>query len=89
MPYRKVVLMNRIAETVANFLGSTPVVVGFGLWTLAHAFLSQDYVSTISDLAILVGLLILRAESVQAERTERNVKQDVRLSKEVLKRIKK
>lgn len=77
--------MNRIAERIAAFLGSAPVVLGFGLWTVYHAVTIKDYVTTISDTAILIGLLILRAETVQSERTEKAVKQDLKKSDEQMK----
>lgn len=77
--------MNKAAEKIAAFLGSAPVIIGFGLWTLAHAFLSQDYVSTVSDLAIEIGFLILRAEIVQGDRLERYIKEATRASKKDLK----
>lgn len=66
--------MDRIAEKIAEILGSAWVIGGFGVWMVVHAFISRDYVSTISDLAIEVGLLILRAENVQAKRMERDIK---------------
>lgn len=77
--------MNKAAERIASILGSAPVVLAFGLWTVYHAVTIQDYVTTISDTAILIGLLILRAETVQSERTEEAVKQDLRKSDEQMK----
>lgn len=77
--------MNKAAEKIAAFLGSAPVIIGFGVWTIAHAFISQDYVSTISDLAIEIGFLILRAEIVQSERLERYIREAARASKKDLK----
>lgn len=67
--------MNKAAEKIATILGSAYVIGGFGLWVIVHAFLSQDYVTTISDLAIEIGFLILRAETVQGQRVERSIKQ--------------
>lgn len=80
--------MDNIAQKIADVLGSAPIVICFGLWTIYHASTTLDYVTAISDTAILIGLLILRAETVQAKRMENDVKRDVRLSRQVLKEIK-
>lgn len=74
--------MDRIAQRIADILGSALVIVPFSIWTVIHAFTVRDYVATISDLAIAIGLLILRAETVQSERTEEAVKADLQKSDE-------
>ena len=73
--------MNDISEGIAEFLGSVWVIIPFGIWTVLHAFITKDYVDTISDLAIEIGLLILRAENVQGKRMENQ-------NKRILKRVK-
>ena len=87
--------MNQLAEKIAAFLGSAWVIGVFGLWTIVHAFITRDYVATISDLAIEIGFLILRAESVAAARQEKYTKQavkdtkkDLDLSRSILKVVK-
>lgn len=81
--------MNKIAQRIADILGSAWFIIPFTLWTIIHNLFPFAYVNFISDVAIVFGSLILRAEAVQSERQERAVKEDVRLSKEVLKLLKK
>lgn len=80
--------MDNIAQKIANALSSAFVIIPFGLWTIYHLATTKEYVSFISDMAILIGLLILRDEKVAAETTEKNVKADLRLSRKVIKLIK-
>lgn len=80
--------MNKVAERIATILGSAWVVIPFCIWTVIHAFTAQDYVTTISDTAIAIGLLILRAETVQSERTEQAVKKDLDYSRSQIRLIK-
>lgn len=65
--------MNRFYEKASEVLCSTPAVVLFALWVVVHTAIQRDYISFISELAILLGLMILRAETVQAKRIERKV----------------
>lgn len=80
--------MNKLAGKIANLLGSTWVIGGFGLWVIVHGIISSDYVSFISDLAIEIGFLILRAESSQNAKMENLIKQDVKNTKQVLEEVK-
>lgn len=76
--------MDRAAERITDWLGSTPVVLSFTFWLIFHNARGFEYVSFISDMAILIGLLILRAETVQSRRTEHTVKADLKKSDEVI-----
>lgn len=80
--------MNKLAEKLANILGSAWIIGSFGLWVIVHAVLTRDYVATISDLAIEIGFLILRAENVQSARTEQAVKRDLKKSDKLIKLVK-
>lgn len=80
--------MNKIAEKIASFLGSAWVIGLFGLWLIVHTVIQKDYIAFISELAILIGFLILRAESVQSERMEYKIDADKRYSREVLQLLK-
>lgn len=80
--------MDKIAGKITSLLGSAPVIGLFGLWTFAHAVITHSYVATISDLAILIGLLILRAEDAQSKLTHDAVLKDVRQGKKILKKLK-
>jgi predicted membrane-bound spermidine synthase len=80
--------MNKVAERIARILGSAPVIISFGLWTIYHAVAIKDYVTSISDSAILIGLLILRAEIVASDRTEEISRADLAATKRIEKRLK-
>lgn len=75
-------------DKLAEILGSAWVIGGFGLWVLLHAVITRDYVATISDLAIEIGFLILRAENVQSARTEQAVKRDLKKSDKLITLVK-
>lgn len=79
--------MDRIAQKIADWLGSTIVIVLFGLWLMGHNVVAKDYVTFISDMAIWIGLLILRAEKVQSDRMERDVKRDLKKSDDILSKL--
>lgn len=76
--------MDRFAQRIANFLGSAWVIIPYFLWVVYHVITVRDYVTMISDVTFLVGLLILRDEKISAEKTDANVKRDLKLSKKVL-----
>lgn len=80
--------MDKLAEKLAGVLGSAWMIGGFGLWVVVHAVLIRDYVATISDLAIEIGFLILRAENSQSTRTEQAVKRDLKKSDTLIKLVK-
>jgi hypothetical protein len=77
--------MDRFAQRIANFLGSAFVIIPYFIWVVYHTITIHDYVTSISDVTFLVGLLILRDEKVAAEKTDKNVKRDLTLSRKVLK----
>lgn len=82
-------MIDKWYEEASKWLGSTYVVGLFALWLLIHTIIERDYISFISELAILLGLLILRAETVQSERTEKAVKKDLKESNEIKKLLNK
>ena len=81
-------IINQAAERIARILGSAPVVLLFAGWTAYHNASNWKYVNFISDVAILIGLFILRAEIVQSDRMEEAIKQDLRESAKILKLLK-
>lgn len=79
--------MNKVAQRIADILGSVWVIGGFGIWLVVHNMYARDYVTFISDLAIEIGLLILRAEKVQNDQMQRDVKRDLSESKKILSKL--
>lgn len=79
--------MNRVAQKVADILGSAVVIIGFGLWMIYHNSISWNYTNFISDVAIEIGLLILRAEKVQSDQQHEDIKRDIQKSDKVLNRL--
>ncbi len=83
--------MNKLSERITSILGSSVVIGLFAAWLIYHTITQKDYLSFISELAILIGLLILRSETVMGERQERyikeakkDVKEDLAKSNEVI-----
>lgn len=72
--------MDNAYERLTRFLGSTTVVVLFTAWLILHTIMQRDYLSFISELAILLGFLILRGQNVQSDRMEANVRADLKKS---------
>lgn len=79
--------MDKISQKISSFLGSAWVIGIFGLWLVIHNALTRDYVTFISDMAIWIGLLILRAEDVQAKRTEDISRADLKATKRIERKI--
>jgi uncharacterized membrane protein len=89
--------MDRLAEKLAGWFGSSPFILfhvaWFGVWVGLHFTLDFDPEWAILTLvvsleAIFLSLFILRAENVQAERFEKKIKQDVRVTQKILKKVK-
>lgn len=66
-------LMDKVSEKATDILASAPVIICFTIWMIAHNIIVKSYVAFISDVAIEIGLLILRAENLQQERLERKI----------------
>lgn len=64
---------DRVAERAVDILASAPVITLFTVWLAFHNATHWDYTNFISDVAIEIGLLILRAENVQSQRLERKI----------------
>lgn len=75
--------MNRIAQHIANALSSAFVILPMAVWTLYHAATTKEYVTFISDMAILIGLLILRDEKIASETSEKHLKEDLNATKQI------
>lgn len=84
--------MNRIAERLAEWFGSTPFIlfhlVWFTAWILLHITAGFDpewanLTLVVSLEAIFLSLFILRAENVQAARFEAEVKRDIKNTKHI------
>lgn len=85
--------MNSFAEKLTVWFGSTPFIivhfVWFSLWVLAHFLLGFDtewssLTVVVSLEAIFLALFILKGQNVQNQRTERNLKLDLRKSDQVI-----
>lgn len=90
--------MDKIAEKLSGWFGSTPFImfhfVWFTAWILLHMLAGFDpdwaiLTVVVSLEAIFLSLFILRAENIQSARTEREVKKDLKKSDEVIQLIKK
>ncbi len=84
--------MDKIAERLAAWFGSTPFItfhiVWFGAWVVLHttAGFDPDWANltlVVSLEAIFLSLFILRAENVQAARFEQQVKRDLKVTKQI------
>jgi len=88
--------MDKLAEKLAAWFGSTPFIavhlVWFATWVFLH--LTRDFDPDWSSLtlivsleAIFLSLFILRAENVQADRFDKNVKRDLKTSRKILDKL--
>ena len=92
-------MIDKIAEKVSELFGSTPFFLAHLVWFILWFVFGLDpqlLTLIVSLEAIFLTILILRAEIVQADRQEKYIKQatkaskqDLQLSAEVLKLIKK
>jgi len=89
--------MDKLAEKLAKWFGSAPFILfhllWFSLWIALHILISfdKDWSSLtliVSLEAIFLSLFILRAEEVASERSEEEVKSDLKKSEEQLKLLK-
>lgn len=76
-------IFDKASTIIAKILSSAPVILGFTAWLVYHNSATQEYVAFISDVAILIGLLILRAEQVQGGNMESFIKRDLKHTKKV------
>lgn len=90
-------IMDRYAEKLSRWFGSTPFIlfhlIWFTVWIALHFALgfdeSWEILTIIVSLeAIFLALFILRGDNVQADRFEKKVKEDLKQSKEELKILK-
>lgn len=89
--------MDKLAEKLARWFGSTTFIVmhafWFVIWVLLHftARLDPDWSALtiiVSLEAIFLSLFILRAENIQATRFEKDVKRDLKTSRKILHEVK-
>jgi uncharacterized membrane protein len=89
--------MDRLAEKLAQWFGSAPFIlfhlVWFSIWFCLHMFTGfdeewQNLTLVVSLEAIFLSLFILRAENVQSERAEKQIKKDLIKSNQQLKLLK-
>lgn len=66
--------MDRLAEKIADILGSAPIIILFALWLGYHNLSAWDYTNFI-------------AEKVQSGRMEKAVKKDLRKSDKVINKL--
>ena len=90
-------LMDKYAEKLSNWFGSTPFilfhVIWFSVWIGLHFLIGFDEDWSILTIivsleAIFLALFILRGDHVQADRFEKQVKEDLKRSNEQLKLLK-
>lgn len=76
--------LDKVFEFTTKILGSTPVIIISILWCVM-AFIggNQDFLDVISMVTFIFGELILRGQNVQSERTEKDVKKDLRKTDEI------
>lgn len=88
--------MDKLAEKLASWFGSTPFivfhVVWFSSWVTLHTVRDFDpewanLTIVVSLEAIFLSLFILRAENIQANRFEENVKKDLKTSRMILDKL--
>jgi uncharacterized membrane protein len=84
--------MDKLAERLAAWFGSAPFILfhvfWFGAWIVLHTTAGFDpewanLTLVVSLEAIFLSLFILRAENVQAEKFEKDVKRDIKVTKEI------
>jgi uncharacterized membrane protein len=84
--------MDKIAERLAGWFGSTPFIafhiLWFTIWVALHvgAKFDPDWATltlVVSLEAIFLSLFILRAENVQAARFEEQVRRDIKNTKHI------
>ena len=72
---------DKVAEKAVDILASGIVISAFTIWMVVHNGLHFNYTNFISDVAIWIGLLILRAENVQSTRLEKKVEKGLKWKK--------
>jgi uncharacterized membrane protein len=84
--------MDELAEKLAKWFGSAPFIlfhiVWFTTWIIFHFTIGFDeewatLTFVVSLEAIFLSLFILRAENVASEREEKNLRKDLRVTKDV------
>lgn len=80
--------MDKAAERLSEWFGSVPFILLHVAWWVAWLALGKDLemlITIVSLEAILLSLLILRAENVAQTRFEEQIKRDITKSNEQLK----
>lgn len=75
--------MDNLAKQIASILSSGPAIAIMAMWVVFHTATTREYVSFISDVTFLAALLILRDEKIMSDKTDKNVKQDLRATKRI------
>jgi uncharacterized membrane protein len=88
--------MDKLAQRMAEWFGSTPFIalhaIWFGAWVILHntSNFDPDWANltvVVSLEAIFLSLFILRAENVQSSKFELQVRQDIKTSKQILDKL--
>lgn len=88
--------MNALAEKLAKWFGSAPFIIfhiiWFGAWIVGNLLFQFDpewsvLTIIVSLEAIFLSLFILRAENVASERQEREIKEDIKRTKQIIDRL--
>jgi CRP/FNR family cyclic AMP-dependent transcriptional regulator len=89
--------MDRMAEKLAEWFGSVPFImfhlVWFTIWIVLHLTIKfdqdwQNLTVIVSLEAIFLALFILRAENVQSQRNENQIRKDLKRSNQQLEMLK-
>lgn len=89
--------MDKYAEKLSKWFGSTPFIlfhlIWFSIWIALHFIIGFDeeweiLTIVVSLEAIFLALFILRGDNIQADRFEKDVKEDLKRSSEQLKLLK-
>ena len=84
--------MDKLAEKLAGWFGSAPFIIfhiiWFAAWIIINAIIKFDNELSLLTLvvsleAIFLSLFILRAENVQAQRSEQKLKRDLKVTKQI------
>lgn len=82
--------MDKAAERLSEWFGSAPFILIHIVWWGAWLIMGQDLellITIVSLEAILLSLLILRAENVAQQRFEEQIKKDIAKSNKQLKML--
>lgn len=80
--------LDSLFEKLTKLIGSTVVILASMAWC-THAYVkgNRDFLDVVSMVTFIFGEFILRGQNVQDERTDKNVRKDLELSRKVLEKV--